>query len=216
MRFANLLSVAVLALTCSFAAPVMAADKGAEQGGADKKAEAFIANVGQQAMDTIQQSRDGKISDEQAKINFRKILNNSFDIPTIAKFTMGRYWRVATPAEQKEFTGLLQTVILDKYADRMLGYSGDGFKVTQSRVMNERDSGVVMTIKPAGKPNVEFGWRVRKTGASYKVIDLSVEGISMSVTHRSDFASVIERNGGQVKALIDALKNKEPLPSDKE
>jgi phospholipid transport system substrate-binding protein len=50
---------------------------------------------------------------------------------------------------------------------------------------------------------------LRRTGNSFKVIDLAVEGVSMSVTHRTDFGSVISSNGGKVQALIDALKDKE-------
>ena len=173
-------------------------------------AKAFAENVAQEAMDTIEQSRSKKISQNDARIRFRKILNERFDIPTIARFTLGRYWRVATDAEQKEFTHLLQTTILDKYADRMLEYSGDGFKIGEASAINDKDHAVTMTVLPKGKAPVDFAFRLRKNGKdSFKIVDIAVEGVSMSVTHRSDFASLIERKGGKVQALITALKNKE-------
>lgn len=208
MRVAAILSVALM-LTIGSAA--FAADKKPVNG-----AESFVSDVVEQAMSTIKDKRAGKLSENQAKVNFRKILNHSFDIPTIARFTLGKYWRVATPEEQKEYTSLLQSKILDKYADRILSYSGNGFKVTGSRSLNEKDTAVSMTIDRNGEPPVDFGWRVRKMGSAYKVIDISVEGISMSMTHRSDFASEIERNGGKVSALIDALKNKESFSASDE
>lgn len=210
MRFAVLFSVLFAFLTITTAhAAVPATDM-------TKQASAFADAVASKGFNTIKDKRAGKLTAEQAKVNFRKILTEAFDVPTIAKFTLGRYWRVATPAQQKEFTGLIQTAILDKYADRVLSYSGNGYKVTSSTAVNDKDYAVGMTIDRGseGAP-VDFVWRLRKVGKGLKVIDMSVEGISMSVTHRSDFASVIERNGGQVQALIDALKNQDPLPSEK-
>lgn len=180
-----------------------------------KEASSFVNDVASSGFNTIKDKRAGKLSNEQAKINFRKILNDAFDVPTIARFTLGRYWRVATPAEQKEFTALIQTAILDKYADRVLSYSGDGYSMNSSKAINDKDYSVAMTIKrDAGAP-VDLTWRLRRFGNAFKVIDMSVEGISMSVTHRADFASIIERNGGKVQALINALKNKDTLPSEK-
>lgn len=207
MRFAAVFFSAFLALF--LAAPVMAATD------YSKEASDFVHDVASKGFDTIKDKRAGKLSGEQAKINFRKILNEAFDVPTIARFTLGRYWRVATPEQQKEFTALIKTAILDKYADRVLGYSGDGYTMNSSSAINDKDYAVGMTIKrDAGAP-VDFTWRLRRTGNAFKVIDISVEGISMSVTHRADFASIIERNGGQVQSLIDALNNKEALPSEK-
>src|SRR5690606_6599519 len=160
----------------------------------------YVDKVIKDAFDTIGDARAKEISNADAKVKFRKILNSSFDIPTIAKFTMGRYWRVATPAEKKEYTDLLKTVILEKYADRLLSFSGDGYTIDSSRALNDKDVAVATTIKPANEPPVSFGWRSRKVNGGFKVIDLSVEGVSMSVTHRTDFGSVIERNGGKVQA----------------
>jgi phospholipid transport system substrate-binding protein len=180
-----------------------------------KAVSSFVDKVASSGFNTIKDKRAGKVTEDQAKTNFRKILNDAFDVSTIAHFTLGRYWRVATPAQQKEFTGLMQTAILDKYADRVLSYSGDGYKVTDAKAATDTDYTVSTLINRADGAPVNLDWRVRKINGTLKVIDISVEGISMSVTHRSDFASVIERNGGQVQALIDALKNQDPLPSEK-
>ncbi len=201
MRF--LLSVLTV-LCVGFVSPV-----GAAEDAALSQAKAYVDNVAQQAVSTIDETHAGKISGQKAKEKFRDILNNSFDIPTIAKFTLGRYWRTATPAQQTEFTRLLQTVILNKYADRLLESSDNVFKIGEAGALNERDYKVDMTVTPQGKPAISFAWRLRKAGSGFKIIDLAVEGVSMSVTHRTDFSNVIESEGGQVQALIDALKDKE-------
>ena len=50
------------------------------------------------------------------------------------------------------------------------------------------------------------GGRVRERGGSMKILDVIVEGVSMSVTQRSDFSSVIQRGGGNVDVLLDHLR----------
>lgn len=204
MRFLTFLCVMCLALGTT---PAMAQKKASAD--LTKEASVFVDRVAAQAIETIEKKREGKLTEQEAKVVFRKILTDAFDLPTIAKFTMGRYWRVATPEQQKEYIHLLQVKILDKYADSILSYSGAGHKVVSSAVVSDTDYTVAMTIDRANDPSVDFGWRLRRFGKVFKVIDISVEGISMSVTHRSDFASVIERNGGKVEALLDALRNKE-------
>ncbi len=193
-----------------FLALVLALNPVAARAGDDAAAaKSYVDNVIGQAMQTIKDTRAGKMNADAAKIKFRGILNSAFDVNTIARFTMGSNWRVATPAEQAEYTRLLKKVILDKYADRLLEFSGDRYTVDGARNINDRDIAVNSTIFPADKPSVSFDWRVRRANGSFKVIDLAVEGVSMSVTHRTDFASVISSNGGKVQALIDALKDKE-------
>lgn len=195
------LSLFVLGLFLVVASPAFAENTAMVDG-----AEKYVSNVAQQALDII---NNKKISDDAAKKKFQSIMNKSFDIKTISRFTLGRYWRVATKDQQKEYTRLVEEVILNKYANRLLDYSGDTFEVVGGRELNETDSVVTMKVKPQGQPEAVFAWRIRYKGGAYKIIDLSVEGVSMSVTHRSDFNAVIQRNGGQVQALLDALKEKD-------
>lgn len=174
-------------------------------------AETLVDGMAKQAISIINKAAHNPKAKEAAKVEFRTILQQNFDVPAIARFTLGRYWRVATPAQQKEYTGLLQRVILNKYADRMLESSGKSAVVNGSQKLNAKDSVVNMTIQgKTGEAPVALAWRVRQATPkdAAKVIDLAVEGVSMSVTHRGDFTSTIDSNGGKVQALIDALKAK--------
>lgn len=174
-----------------------------------KTAQAYVDNVAAKALQIIKDTQAKTLTQDAAQKEFRKILTGSFDIPTIARFTMGRYWRVATPAQQKEIIHLIQVGILDKYADKVLSFSGNKYTVNGSRVLGNGDSNVDMTVIPATEPPVSLGWRVRGGKNAMRVIDISVEGVSMSLTHREEFSEIISRNGGRVQALIDALKNKQ-------
>ena len=51
-------------------------------------------------------------------------------------------------------------------------------------------------------------WHLTDRGGTYKINDVAVDGISMAVTQRSEFAAVIQRSGGQVQGLIAQLREK--------
>ena len=177
------------------------------------KSKSHIQSMADEAINIIESQEE--LGYKQAKERFRDLVQNNFDVKTISRFTLGRYWRAASDQQQKEFTRLVQSVILDKYADRILNYNGERFTVNGARAVSDKDVMVNMTVKPQDNSAVTFAWRTRQFEEGPKVIDLSIEGISMSVTHRNEFSSIIQRNGGQVGALIQKLKDKETEQKDK-
>ena len=90
----------------------------------------------------------------------------------------------------------------------MAEYTGETLKVTGSRP--EADGAIVSSqiLRPAGAAPVKVDWRLTGRDGNYKISDVSVDGISMAVTQRSEFASVIQHNGGQVQGLITMLRQK--------
>lgn len=146
---------------------------------------------------------------DQKKKEFKKLLDTSFDLDTIARFALGKYWNAATPAQQKEYLTLFKKMVVQVYADRFGDYKGQEFEVKSARPVGSKDAMVASQIVPVdGGENILVDWRVRKNGSAYKIVDVYVAGVSMSVTQRSDFSSVIQRGGGDVAVLIDYLKTK--------
>ena len=146
-------------------------------------------------------------SHEQKKKEFKRLLDNSFDLETIGRFALGRYWNVASPAEQKEYQALFRKMVVEVYANRFNDYKGQKFEARAFRSIGNNDTLVTSYIVPSnGGTDVQVDWRVRKKNGSYKIVDVLVAGVSMSVTQRSDFSSVIQRGGGKIDVLIDHLK----------
>ena len=109
--------------------------------------------------------------------------------------------------QKKEYLSLFKDMVIDVYSKRFEDYNGQKIEVTRSRPEGKRDVLVSSILKQDGGPDVRLDWRVRKKGSQYKVIDVIVEGVSMSLTQRSDFASVIQRGGGEVEALLVHLRS---------
>jgi phospholipid transport system substrate-binding protein len=165
---------------------------------------AVISNLGSRALEVLGKNA----TPSQRAERFRQLLREDFDVPGIARFVLGRYWNTATEEQRAEFTRLFEDYIALAYSTRLAEYTGETFKVTSSRP--EADGAIVSSqiIRPSGAPPVKVDWRLTGRNGVYKISDVSVDGISMAVTQRSEFASVIQHNGGQVQGLIRMLREK--------
>jgi phospholipid transport system substrate-binding protein len=181
---------------------VTAVNAATGQNNVTEGAKNFIASMGERGINFL---GDSGMSPEAKRAEFRRLLNDSFDMNTIGRFSLGTYWRSATPAQQKEYLKLFNTMIVKVYSQRFSEYQGQKFDVRSARPEG-KDSLVTSFIVPASGPEVRVDWRVRSKNGSYKVVDIIVEGVSMSQTQRADFASVIQRGGGKVDVLLDHLR----------
>lgn len=196
------LSLAVLGATPAVAADLriappmdlmvtVAADTEAAKKFVDKMAQAGIGFLGNEGM-----------TDEQRTAEFRKLLSANFDMATIGRFTLGRYWKTATPAQQSEYQKLFKNMVVKMYSRRFKEYNGQKLEVTGARADGDTDVIVTSHIVPPDGQKVTVDWRVRGD----KIVDVIVAGVSMSVTQRSDFASVIQRGGGNVDVLLEHMR----------
>ncbi|NQV80065.1 MAG: ABC transporter substrate-binding protein [Alphaproteobacteria bacterium] len=186
-------SLIVIALVVSFAL--------AGQAKAQTNASQFIGQLGQQAI-TILQSTSGSL--EQREQNFRQILAQNFDVTFIGRFVLGRSWRAATPEQQNDYLALFEDFLVLTYSRRLGGYTGERLAVVDERAAGDRDTVVRTQIDRPGGPPINADWRVRSTETGFKIIDVEVAGVSMALTQRSEFASVISRNG--MNGLIEVLR----------
>lgn len=165
---------------------------------------AVINNLGNRALEVL-----GKNATPAQRVaRFHELFREDFDVPGIARFVLGRYWKTATPEQQEEFVKLFEDYIALVYSNQLAAYSGETLRVTGSRTSAEEAIVASEIIRPTGAPPVKVDWHLTDRNGAYKISDVTVDGISMAVTQRSEFASVIQRNGGQVANLIAQLREK--------
>ena len=141
-------------------------------------------------------------------VRFRQLFQADFDGPGIARFVLGRYWRSASEQEQQEYLKLFEDYVVFVYGARLSNFNGETFKVRGSRT---DESGTIVStdiISPKGDAPIKVDWRLITDHGSFKINDVIIEGISMLVTQRSEFASVIQRHGGQVRELLAMMRER--------
>jgi phospholipid transport system substrate-binding protein len=171
----------------------------------------FVQDLGDRAIGAI---ADKNITVNQRSDKFRQILTDSFDLKTIGRFVIGRNWNTATPDQQKEYMHLFEELVIKSYGDKLTLYTGEGFRVTGARSESERDFYVMSEIThPDGSQPTTIDWRVRQRDGKLGVIDVIVEGVSLSVTQQQEYAAVIQRSGGQIDGLLDQMRQQLQTPS---
>lgn len=165
----------------------------------------FVKSLADRAIETLTVKG---MTQEERRSRFRVFLDEDFAVNAIGRWVLGRYWRKATKEQQEEYLKLFENLLVSTYADRFADYKGEQLSVLNTLIKGGKDAIVFTSIKGPESPEpAKVDWRVRMTKAGkYKVIDVMVAGISMGMTQRSEFASVIRKNGGSIDGFLTEMR----------
>lgn len=197
---------AIILFLCTLAVFFAAATLGFSGPAAAGTAEAgkFIEKLGNQALSTIS---DAKLSKDAKQARLERLFSDSVDVPWVAHFVLGRYWKQATDDQKKRYLQAYEKFLIKHYTSRFTDYTSGSFKITATREDSASESTISMQIIPGdGKSEpVQVDYRVRQ-GSNLKIFDVIVEGVSLITTQRSEFSSVIANKG--IDHLISQLAEK--------
>jgi phospholipid transport system substrate-binding protein len=178
--------------------------RGARAQGADTaRAAQFVQAAGQELVSALNSNAPVAQRRQQVAAILRRVV----DIEGVGRFILGRWWRQASAAEQQEYIRLFEETLIRNLSARFGEYQGVRFSLGRSQQRAEEDVLVNTIIE---RPNIApFGldWRVGNVNGQPKVVDVIAEGTSLRLTQRSEYSAVIQRNNGQVSALLAAMRN---------
>ncbi len=196
--------IALILLGVLLVAGGVPAQAGDEEFGAEAKA--FVEDM---AVKAIAELTVSDLDKDKRRRRFREMMHEYFAFKGIAKWVLGRYWRRATEVERKEYLELFEQLMVAVYTERFERYSGETLSVERAEVRGGKDVLVhSRLLRPNGLKPIEVAWRVRADGHVYRVVDIMVEGLSMGVTQREEFASFIRQNNGRVQSLLIELRKR--------
>lgn len=140
-------------------------------------------------------------------------IESQTDLSLLARMTMGRNWRRATPQQRDLYVDVFGRYLLLSFTSRLRRYAGtnlgtvrDRFAIVGTQPTGKNDIIVRSQIYPPSGASLQVDWRLRSKGDRLFIIDLVVEGVSLLVTQRSEFGSVVERIG--IEGLIGELRSR--------
>ena len=164
-----------------------------------------------------QASLQDDMTDGDNKQVLDQLVESYFDVDAITKFSVGRYWRVATESERSEYAKLFRFVLLNQANKQFHKLRDLEFKPTTTNTKGDKLIlvGGIIHDKSGEFPDVEIFWRiVARPDKPAKIFDIEVENISMLKTQQDENTTLIRRNAGRFSALIEALqeqlKNQQP------
>ena len=188
------LAVGVLALTSGVAATPRTSD-------AADDPKAFVQGIGDQFMKVLQQNLPREKTAEQ----LNAIWLQAFDVEGIGRAVLGKNWKKASEEQRKTYMELFPKYVAKLYAIQFSDYSGETFAVKGSKPTSDGTVVNAEIDRPNGEP-IKLGFIVQSGGQGLKVTDIKVEGVSLLVTKRSEFDSVVAQKG--IDGLIQALRQK--------
>jgi phospholipid transport system substrate-binding protein len=167
------------------------------------RATGFIQQTGDQLVAAINASG---IAVAQRRERVAQILRRAVDVEGVGRFILGRWWRNATPDQQAEYLRLFEQVLIQNLAARFGEFQGVRFSLGRTQSRTEEDALVNTLVERPNTPAFALDWRVSEIGGQPKIVDVIAEGTSLRLTTRSEYSSVITRNGGNVGALLTAMR----------
>lgn len=169
------------------------------------EAAGFVHELGQQAIAVIAADQ---LSDAERSARLRQLFKSKFEVALIGRFVLGRYWGKATEGQREEYALLFEDFIVATYASRLARYTGESMTVEGARLDGENSAIVDSRLARSESEILTLRWHLQRDDAGWSVVDLVIEGISMAVTQRAEFASVIRGNGGGVEGLLSAMRQR--------
>lgn len=162
--------------------------------------------VGELAQSIVTVLRNPSLSEDRRLEEVDAVTAGAFDLERTARIALGRFWKLASPEQRAEFARLFRSYVLASYGSRFRDYADRTLRVTGARPADE--DVIVESLVEGGATPVRLDWRLARAGQGWLVLDVAVEGVSLLLTYRNEFAAVIERQGGAVTALLDELRRR--------
>ena len=160
----------------------------------------YVISTTEKAIKTL---TDESIDPQEKEARFGKLFDENFDIPSISRFVLGKYWKSATTTQKKEFIVTFRNYIVKTYSSRFSEYTGEKLTLINSENESNPKLFIVHTaLNREDAPPIKVDWRVGLKKDRYVILDIIIEGISLAITQRSEFISVIDQNDGNVDNLI--------------
>jgi phospholipid transport system substrate-binding protein len=197
----------LLAAMILFSAPALAQEMGPDQ---------LVQKVTEEVLATIKSDKQLAAGDKQKalKLAEEKVLPH-IDFEEATRLAVGRSWKQASPEQRKILIDEFRKMLVRTYSNGIESYQGQTMKILPSRGKQGGDDATVRAqfIRAGGQP-LPLEFQARKTAQGWKIYDIAIEGVSLVLTYRSEFDTVVKQGG--IDALIKRLREKnEPVPVKK-
>jgi phospholipid transport system substrate-binding protein len=191
---------AAVGLTASLMAGGMPGEAAADAR-ADR-ASSFITESGNALVAVI----DSSMALPEKRTRVAEILRKAVDVRSVGQFVLGRHWRAASEAQRTEFLSLFEETLVRNLSARFGELRGVTFAVTRAQPRGDEGVIVATTVDRPGQPPVALDWLVSEASGRPQIVDLVAEGTSLRITQRSEYSAVIQRGGGRLEPLLEAMR----------
>jgi len=159
--------------------------------------------------------KDTSISNSSRFSLIEETINNNFAGAGIAKFVIGETWKNASKKKKKEYINLFKRHLALSVASLMQSYANQEYKLLNTKYDSKNKINMIdmKVINKSG--NILITWRVKKSKEKFYIIDLLVANISLVVTKRSEFNSMLKKSNYDLNKFNEILNSQNELSYNK-
>jgi phospholipid transport system substrate-binding protein len=150
--------------------------------------------------------RDEKRTDTQRRSDLEVIARDRFDFKTMARLVLATNWKKLAAPQQEEFVDEFTRFLANDYGSRIERYEQEEVAITGEQPEARGEHTIKTKIMGGKNDGALVDYRMRQTAGAWKIIDVTVEGISLVANYRDQFREVASRGGPSV--VIQKLKEK--------
>jgi phospholipid transport system substrate-binding protein len=177
--------------------------------------DAIVRRMTEDVLRTVQSDKDLQAGDRQKVLALaeQKVLP-VIDFEEATRLAVGRAWNPATEAQREALVRGFRSMLVRIYSSAIGTYRGQTLRVLPLK--SDPDATEVLVrnqyLHP-GRTPVSVDYSMRKTQTGWKIYDITVEGVSLVLTYRSEFAQVVSQSGvdGLIRRLAE--KNSPAMPA---
>ena len=159
--------------------------------------------------------QNDNLPNENRFLMIEQTINNNFAGAGIAKFVAGKSWNEASKDTKKEYIKLFKRHLALNIASMMQGYSNQNYELTNSNYDEKNKVTLIDMEVFSDTGSIQVTWRVKKSKERFFVIDLLVADISLVVTKRSEFNSMLKTVDNDLNEFNIKLRSQNDLSYQK-
>lgn len=136
---------------------------------------------------------------------FEKLFVRYSDVPVIARSALGPAARTASKAQMTAFTKAFQGYISRKYGRRFREFIGGRIEVTGAKPVKSYYE-VISVAHLRGEAPFDVRWHVSDKSGKPLFFNIIIEGVNMLASERTEIGAILDKNGGNIDALIADLQ----------
>jgi phospholipid transport system substrate-binding protein len=137
-------------------------------------------------------------------------LSHVVDFDYISKVVMGKYYRRANAEQKSAFSDVFKTTLLKTYAKALVGFKIEKYEMVPPRTASPDDDKQIVTVDVFAADGTQYGlvYYMKKEDGQWRLVNALLDGINLRLTFKNQFADMVQKNRGDVGAVIASWKDK--------
>ena len=149
--------------------------------------------------------KNQNLSNENRFLLVEDTINNNFAGTGIAKFVAGESWKKSDKNTKIIYIENFKRHLALNIASMMQGYSDQTYELTKSKYDSKNQVSLIDMEIFSDTGSVVVTWRVKESKDRFFIIDLIVADISLVVTKRSEFNSMLKKVDNDLSQFNNVL-----------